>query len=73
MEIVVNTNNGVERKNRDFKYEFLRPYKDNTLSGMITVLVEQFIPETYDRYVSVFFQFFGVRLILVLVILHTYF
>ena len=49
LEVVVNTNNGVERKNRDFKYEYLRQYKDNTLSGMIHVLVTQFLPDTYDR------------------------
>ena len=49
LEVVVNTNNGVERKNREFKYDFLKQYKDNTLSGMVTVLVEQFIPDTYSR------------------------
>ena len=40
LEIVVNAINGVERKNREFKYEFVKQYKDNTLSGMVTVLVE---------------------------------
>ena len=49
LEIVVNTNNEVERKNREFKYDFLKQYKDNTLSAMVTVLVEQFIPDTYSR------------------------
>ena len=49
LEIVVNTNNGVERKNREFKCDFLKQYKDNTLSDMVTVLVEQFIPDTYSR------------------------
>ena len=44
LEIVVNTNNGVERKNKDFKHEFLKPCKDNSLSGVVTVLVEQFLP-----------------------------
>ena len=44
LEIVVNTNNGVERKNKDFKHEFLKPYKDNSLSGVVTVLVQQFMP-----------------------------
>ena len=34
MEIVVDTNNGVERQNKDFKYECLRQFKDNALSGM---------------------------------------
>ena len=49
LEIVVNTNNGVERKNKDFKHEFLKPYKDNSLSGMVTVLVEQFLPANEKR------------------------
>ena len=49
LEIVVNTNNGVERKNQEFKYEFLKQYKDNTLSGMITVLVEQLMQDPYSR------------------------
>ena len=49
LEIVVNTNNGVERKNREFKYDFLKEYKDNRLSGMATVLVEQFVADTYSR------------------------
>ena len=49
LEIVVHTNNGVERKNRDFKYEYLRQYKDNPVSGMTTVLVEQYLPDIYDR------------------------
>ena len=48
LEIVVNTNNGVERKNREFKYDFLNQYKDKKLSAMVTVLVEQFIPDTYS-------------------------
>ena len=47
--LIVNTNNGVERKNRDFKYEFLKPYKSKSLSGMVTVLVEQFLPDIYNR------------------------
>ena len=49
LEIIVNTNNGVERKNRKFKYDFLKQYKDNTLHGMVTVLVEQIMPDTYSR------------------------
>ena len=49
MEIVVDTNNGVERQNKDFKYEYLRQFKDNMLSGMLTVLIEQFLPDKYKR------------------------
>ena len=49
MEVVVDTNNGVERQNKDFKYEYFRQFKDNTLSGMLTVLIEQFLPDNYKR------------------------
>ena len=49
MEIVVDMNNGVERQNKDFKYEYLKQFKDNTLRGMLTVLIEQFFPDKYQR------------------------
>ena len=49
MEIDVDTNNGVERQNKDFKYEYLKQFKDNTLSGMLTVLIERFLPDKYKR------------------------
>ena len=47
LEVTVNTNNGVERKNKDFNHEFLSQHRNNALSGMV---VEQFLPETYSRY-----------------------
>ena len=31
MEIAVNKNNGVERKNKDFKYQYLHKFKDISL------------------------------------------
>ena len=49
IEVSVNANNGVERKNKDFKHKFLKPYKDNSLSGMATVLIEQFLPAKENR------------------------
>ena len=52
MEIVVNTNNGVERQNKDFKNEYLKDFKDKSLSGMVTVLVERFLPAKYNRWVT---------------------
>ncbi|XP_070546963.1 sentrin-specific protease 1-like [Ptychodera flava] len=48
--VSVNTNNGIERQNRAFKYDYLREYNDRTLSGMITVIVEQYFPSSYNRY-----------------------
>ena len=49
IELTVNTNNGVERKSKDFKHELLKPYKDNSLNGMVTVLIEQFLPAKENR------------------------
>ena len=41
----VYTNNRVERKNKDFKHQHLAQFKDKSLSGMITVLAEQFLTD----------------------------
>ena len=47
MEIVANTNNGVEKQNKDLKHEYFKHFKENILSGVITVLIEQFLPAIY--------------------------
>ena len=47
----MNTTNGVERKNKDFKNEYLKPARTKTISGMVEVLVNQFLPEKHDEYV----------------------
>ncbi|XP_013412961.1 uncharacterized protein LOC106175477 [Lingula anatina] len=45
----VNTNNGVERQNRTFKYNYLRQCSRNSLSTMVKVLVERFLPDRYKE------------------------
>ena len=47
--IMVNTNNGVERQNKDLKCEYLKQCKDNSLSEMIAVFIEQFLPDKFKR------------------------
>ena len=47
-KVIIKTNNGVERQNKDFKREFLVDHKENTLSGMLTVLVKSFLPDKYN-------------------------
>lgn len=49
LEVDVNTNNGLERQNEDFKHNHLASHKDKTLSGMLSVLVTEFLPEKYSR------------------------
>jgi hypothetical protein len=47
----LNTNNGLERQNRTFKHTYLKEYKDNTLSGLTSVIINVFLPEQYRVYV----------------------
>ena len=44
-----NTNNGVERQNKAFKYEYLLGNKGCSLTDMLQVLVDQFLPKTYRK------------------------
>ncbi|XP_066021380.1 uncharacterized protein [Pocillopora verrucosa] len=53
--VKVNTTNSVERKNRTYKHQFLAENRDKTLSGVITVLVTQFLPNEYGRLSAQFF------------------
>ena len=46
---MVNTNNGFERQNKNLKSEYLKQYKDNSLSEMITVFIEQFLLDKFKR------------------------
>ena len=49
LEVSVHTNNGVKRKNKDFKHQHLVQFRDKSLSGMITVLTEQFLPDNEKK------------------------
>lgn len=51
--VKVNTNNGVEVQNRVLKHTYLQPYRKSSLSTLMTIIVEKFIPDTYKRYVIV--------------------
>ena len=42
-----NTNNGTERLNEDLKYDELVKYKNCTLSELLQVLIENFIPKQF--------------------------
>ena len=45
----VSTNNGIERQNRALKHDYLQAYRDRTLSGLFTVLVEKFHPDAFRK------------------------
>lgn len=47
--VSVNTNNGIERLNESFTYQYLKDRNKSSLSGMIAIPVEEFLPEKYQR------------------------
>ena len=47
-----NTSNGTERLNRELKTEELVDYKKCSLSEMLKVVIESFLPSLYHRYVE---------------------
>ena len=51
--VSINTNNGTERQNESLKYQYLKDRNNNSLSGMITTLAEEILPDKYRRYRSV--------------------
>ena len=59
------TNNGVERKNKDFKHQYLAQFKDKSLSGMITVLIEQYLPDKEKRLVYSLYIFVKITHIII--------
>ena len=40
----------MERQNKAFKYDYLEGHKHLTLSSMLSVLLEEFLPDKYLRY-----------------------
>ena len=47
---IVNTNNGVEAQNKHFKYDYLPRSVDKSAYGIAMLLVETFIPDSYQQY-----------------------
>lgn len=46
----INTNNGIERQNESLKYQYLKDRRSNSLAGLITILIEEFLTDKYRRY-----------------------
>ena len=40
----------MERQNKAFKYDYLEGHKHLTLSSMLSVLLEEFLPDKYLKY-----------------------
>ncbi|KAI4808774.1 hypothetical protein KUCAC02_000820 [Chaenocephalus aceratus] len=52
LKVAIDTNNGVERLNETLKYSHLEGCKNCSLSEMLTVLVTDFLPRTYRKYIE---------------------
>ena len=50
--ILCNKNNSTERLNEDLKYDDLSGYKNYSLSELLSVVIESFIPKHYQKYVE---------------------
>ena len=53
---IVNTNNGVEAQNKHFKYDYLPRSVDKSVFGIAVLLVESFIPDSYQHYLDTNFK-----------------
>ena len=47
--VQVNTNKGLERQNGIFKYSFLVKKNDTSISGMISILISEYLPTSIRR------------------------
>ena len=52
----MNTNNGVEAQNKHFKYDYLPRSVDKSVFGIAVLLVESFIPDSYQHYLDTNFK-----------------
>ena len=50
--IICNTNNETERLNENIKYEELKVLKQSSLSEVLVILVNSFIPKYYKKYIE---------------------
>lgn len=52
LRIALHVNNGIERQKEMFKYSPLYKHTDSSISGMLTVILEEFLPNKYERWVK---------------------
>ncbi|XP_062287897.1 uncharacterized protein si:dkey-31c13.1 isoform X1 [Scomber scombrus] len=52
LKVALYTNNGVERQNETLRYSYLKGYKNCSLSETIMVIVQDFLPRSYQRYIE---------------------
>ena len=56
---IVNANNGIEAQNKLFKYSYLPGSLDKSVFGIVVMIVESFIPDSYQHYLDTNLQLSG--------------
>ena len=49
---IVNINNGIEARDKLFKYSYLPGLLDKSAFGIVVMIVESFIPDSYQHYLN---------------------
>ncbi|KAI4826636.1 hypothetical protein KUCAC02_030074 [Chaenocephalus aceratus] len=52
LKVAIDTNNGVERQSKTLKHTFLEGDKNCSLSELLTVVVSDFLPKAYQKYIE---------------------
>ena len=47
--VIINTKNGVEKQNKTFKHTYFKKHHPSSLPGMLSILIEEYFPEQYER------------------------
>ena len=56
--ILTNTNNGTERLNKELKSNYLENHRKCTLTEMLKVVIQEFLPKLYDRCVELNIKYY---------------
>ena len=48
----MNINNGIEARDKLFKYSYLPGSLDKSVFGIVVMIVESFIPDSYQHYLN---------------------
>eukprot|EP00794_Sanderia_malayensis_P004285 gene4285-4854_t len=56
-QVLIKTNNGIERQNKLLKHNYLRKKRRSTITQLCTILVEEFFPDSYKKYADMNMQY----------------
>ena len=51
-DLVINTNNSIERQNKCLKYDYISRYSDKSLTGLLILIRDFYLPDAYKKYIQ---------------------